>query len=62
MVLCSKASKGLTNCTAALAFSLMADVTPPSERSKNFGLIGIAYALALIIGQLGGGALGDVSI
>jgi DHA1 family tetracycline resistance protein-like MFS transporter len=36
----------------------MADVTPPERRAQNFGLLGAAFGLGLVLGPVVGGLLG----
>jgi MFS family permease len=40
----------------------VADVTPPEERAKNFGLIGMAFGIGFIFGPALGGALSQISL
>ena len=47
------------NITAARAY--IADVTPPEDRAKNYGLIGAAFGLGFILGPALGGALSHIS-
>ncbi len=44
------------NVTAANAY--IADVSPPEQRARNFGLVGAAFGLGFIVGPLLGGLLG----
>jgi len=47
------------NITAARAY--IADVTPPEDRAKRYGLIGAAFGLGFILGPALGGALSHIS-
>jgi MFS transporter, DHA1 family, tetracycline resistance protein len=47
------------NITAARAY--IADVTPPEDRAKQYGLIGAAFGLGFILGPALGGALSHIS-
>ncbi len=47
------------NITAARAY--IADVTPPEERSKRYGLIGAAFGLGFILGPALGAAFAHIS-
>ncbi|GAB4126526.1 MAG: tetracycline resistance MFS efflux pump [Raineya sp.] len=47
------AGVGSANISAAQAY--IADVTPPQDRAKNFGIIGAAFGLGLILGPPLGG-------
>jgi DHA1 family tetracycline resistance protein-like MFS transporter len=49
---------GVTSASAATAFAYIADVAPPEERAKGFGLLGAAFGLGFILGPALGGLLG----
>ncbi|MEB3265151.1 MAG: MFS transporter [Cyanobacteriota bacterium] len=53
---------GLSGGTAATAGAVLADISPPEQRAKAFGLIGVAFGLGFILGPALGGALARVSI
>jgi MFS family permease len=53
---------GVSGGTAATASAVLADVTPPEQRAKAFGLIGVAFGLGFILGPALGGVLATVSI
>ena len=55
----SRILDGLTGGNISVAQAYIADVTPPQERGKAFGLIGAAFGLGFIIGPVVGGILGD---
>ena len=40
----------------------MADVTPPERRAQNFGLLGAAFGLGLVLGPAVGGFLGQIDL
>jgi MFS transporter, DHA1 family, tetracycline resistance protein len=48
------------NITAANAY--IADISPPEQRARNFGLVGAAFGIGFIIGPLLGGVLGSVGV
>jgi multidrug resistance protein len=48
---------GITGGNISIAQAYIADVTPPADRSKNFGLVGAAFGLGFIIGPGLGGVL-----
>jgi DHA1 family tetracycline resistance protein-like MFS transporter len=50
---------GITSATLGTAFAYIADVTPPDERAKAFGIIGGAFGLGFVIGPGLGGLLGS---
>ena len=49
---------GLTAGSITAANAYMADVTPPERRAQNFGLLGAAFGLGLVLGPVVGGLLG----
>jgi DHA1 family tetracycline resistance protein-like MFS transporter len=50
---------GITGASFTVANAYIADVSPPEERSQNFGLIGAAFGAGFIIGPAAGGFLGQ---
>lgn len=53
---------GVTSSSFTTAFAYMADITPPEERARGYGLICAAFSAGLIIGPLVGGFLGEISL
>lgn len=51
---------GITSASFTTAFAYMADVTPPAERSRAYGLIGAAFSGGFVAGPLLGGVLGEL--
>ncbi|WP_413558648.1 TCR/Tet family MFS transporter [Bdellovibrio sp. HCB209] len=49
---------GLTGASMTVASSYMADISDDSNRSANFGMIGAAFGLGIIVGPGLGGVLG----
>ena len=52
---------GVTSASFATAAAYIADVTPPEDRAKNYGLIGAAFGLGFVLGPVMGGLLGTIS-
>jgi DHA1 family tetracycline resistance protein-like MFS transporter len=50
---------GLCGASYVIANAYIADVTPPEERAKAFGLMGAAFGLGFVIGPAIGGLLGQ---
>ena len=50
---------GVMTAIIPVSQAAIADITPPAERAKNFGLIGAAFGLGFIIGPFIGGVLSD---
>jgi DHA1 family tetracycline resistance protein-like MFS transporter len=44
------------------ASAYIADVTPPEERAKSFGMLGAAFGVGFVIGPALGGVLGDIDL
>lgn len=55
LLLFSRAVAGLAAANFSIAQAIIADVTEPRDRAKNFGMIGAAFGLGFIIGPLLGG-------
>jgi len=53
---------GIMGASFSTAYAYVADVSPPEQRSQNFGLIGAAFGLGFIIGPAVGGLLGEYGI
>ena len=49
---------GITSASYTTALAYMADVTPPAERSRAYGLLGAAFSGGFVLGPLLGGLLG----
>ena len=52
---------GVAGGTVPTATAYLADISDPSERAKNFGIIGAAFGLGFIMGPALGGILGEFS-
>ncbi|MET0717622.1 MAG: TCR/Tet family MFS transporter [Pseudoxanthomonas sp.] len=53
---------GIASASFTTANAYIADITPPEQRAKAFGMIGAAFGVGFIIGPLIGGFLGDVHL
>ncbi len=53
---------GITGGNLSTAAAYIADVSKPSERSKNFAIISTAWSLGLILGPAFGGLFGQFSL
>ena len=40
----------------------VADITPPEERAKRFGMLGAMFGLGFILGPVMGGLLGAIDL
>ena len=53
---------GAMQANAAIANAYVADITPPEQRAKRFGLLGAMFGLGFIIGPVMGGLLGAIKL
>lgn len=53
---------GVTSSSFTATFAYMADITPPEQRARGYGLIGAAFSAGFVAGPLLGGALGEISL
>lgn len=53
---------GITTSNVSTAFAYIADVTPPQDRAKRYGMLGAAFGLGFVIGPAVGGLLGHYSL
>lgn len=50
---------GITGANISAANAYIADVSPPEERAKNFGVIGACFGVGFVLGPALGGMLSD---
>jgi DHA1 family tetracycline resistance protein-like MFS transporter len=58
----SRVIDGFGAGSASTAGAYVADVTPPQDRAKNYGFLGMAFGLGFILGPLLGGLLSQFSL
>ena len=58
----SRLIDGFTAGNASTASAYIADVTPPQDRAKTYGFIGMAWGLGFILGPMLGGLLSEISL
>ncbi len=58
----ARAIDGITGGNIAIAQAAIADISKPSDRVKNFGLMGATFGVGFIVGPFLGGVLSDSSI
>ncbi len=56
-----RAVAGITSSSFTTVFAYMADITPPENRARAYGLIGAAFSAGFVAGPFLGGFLGEVS-
>ena len=54
-----RAIAGITGASFTTATAYIADISAPEERAKNFGMVGAAFGLGIIVGPVIGGFLGQ---
>ncbi|KIN70871.1 Tetracycline resistance protein [Sulfitobacter noctilucae] len=59
LLLAGRIIGGITAATQATAAAYMADISPPAERTRNFGLIGASFGAGFVLGPLIGGVLAE---
>jgi DHA1 family tetracycline resistance protein-like MFS transporter len=62
VMLLARIMGGVTGASFSVANAYLADVSPPEQRARSFGLIGAAFGLGFIIGPPLGGVLGEVDL
>ncbi len=48
--------------TSAVANAYVADITPPEDRAKRFGMLGAMFGMGFILGPVMGGLLGGIDL
>jgi DHA1 family tetracycline resistance protein-like MFS transporter len=62
MLITVRLFSGAMQANAAVANAYVADITPPAERAKRFGMLGAAFGMGFILGPVMGGLLGDIDL
>ena len=62
MLVASRLIGGAMQANAAVANAYAADITPPEERARSFGLLGAMFGIGFILGPVMGGLLGAIQI
>ncbi len=53
---------GALQANAAVANAYVADITPPEDRARRFGLLGAMFGIGFILGPVMGGLLGGIDL
>lgn len=53
---------GALGASYTTAMAYIADVSPPEDKTKNFGIVGAAFGVGFVVGPAIGGLLGDLDI
>ncbi len=62
MLLATRIFAGITSATQSTATAYIADITPPEDRGRRFGLIGASFGAGFVLGPLIGGFLATIDI
>jgi DHA1 family tetracycline resistance protein-like MFS transporter len=62
MLIVVRLFSGAMQANAAVANAYVADITPPEQRARRFGLLGAMFGLGFILGPVMGGLLGAINI
>lgn len=62
LLLVARIIAGIASATYATAIAYIADITPPEDRGRRFGLIGAGFGIGFVLGPLIGGLLAGIDI
>ena len=62
MLIVVRLFSGALQANIAVANAYVADITPPEERARRFGMLGAMFGLGFILGPVLGGLLGDINL
>jgi len=62
LLLIGRIISGITAASFTTANAYVADVTPPEQRAKSFGMIGAAFGVGFVIGPVIGSQLGAIDM
>jgi DHA1 family tetracycline resistance protein-like MFS transporter len=62
MLMLSRIIGGAMQANAAVANAYVADITPPEQRAKRFGMLGAMFGIGFILGPVIGGLLGSIEL
>ena len=62
MLVASRLVGGAMQANAAVANAYVADITPPEQRARRFGLLGAMFGIGFILGPVLGGLLGGIDL
>lgn len=60
LLLAARVVAGITAATFSTAGAFIADITPPDQRGRRFGLIGACFGVGFVLGPLVGGLLAAI--
>ncbi len=62
MLVAVRLFSGAMQSNISIANAYVADITPPEERTRRFGLLGAMFGVGFILGPVIGGILGDMDV
>jgi len=62
LLLLARVISGVASASFTTANAYIADVTPPEQRARSYGMIGAAFGLGFVVGPLVGGWLGGIDL
>ncbi len=62
MLIAVRLVSGAMQANMSVANAYVADITPPEERAKRFGMLGAMFGLGFILGPVMGGLLGAIDL
>jgi DHA1 family tetracycline resistance protein-like MFS transporter len=62
MLIVVRVFAGAMQANLSIANAYVADITPPEERARRFGLLGAMFGLGFILGPVVGGLLGAIDV
>ncbi len=62
MLIAVRVFSGAMQANASVANAYVADITPPEDRARRFGMLGAAFGVGFILGPVMGGLLGGIDL
>ena len=62
MLLCIRLVAGAMQANISVANAYVADITPPEQRARRFGMLGAMFGVGFILGPVLGGLLGSINL
>ena len=62
MLVAIRLVSGAMQANISVANAYVADITPPADRAKRFGLLGAAFGIGFVLGPATGGVLGAIDL